>query len=142
LILLIDRQIVISDPTDIEERISIADLAFGMNSYREICALHFGGEAVINKNTVLSLANEAASYAGDIVKMIKAEIEKDSQKRKETRGDIDGLLTIINTERVLSASQDRNSLRLPGSTITGIASGLEKGKRTHKFKIQLSFYYP
>lgn len=73
--------IVIADPTLIEEKRAEATVVFGLNSYRELCGLHFGGITLASINVLLKCANQGAKRANSIVALIKSKLEEDTQKR-------------------------------------------------------------
>ena len=83
-----------------------------MNNYRELCGLHFNGCAIGNKDLILSCASRAALIASECVKKMKEVLESDKKKRNENRGESDGLIDCIHLDRMLSASRDRQALRL------------------------------
>lgn len=75
------REIVVADPTGLEESVAEAYLAVGLNSYRELCGLHFGGKAQVEAKLILDITKKAAERAATVVQLIKESIEKDSKAR-------------------------------------------------------------
>lgn len=72
---------VIADPSLIEERIAEATAVFGLNSYRELCGLHFGGVTLASVHVLIKCATQGAKRANGIVKLIKDKLEEDAKKR-------------------------------------------------------------
>lgn len=64
-----------------EERVAEASLVFGINAYRELCALHLGGIAITKPNSILKYSTKAAKRAKTIVQMIKDALKSDSEAR-------------------------------------------------------------
>lgn len=114
------REVTIVDPTEIEEKVSEGELVIGMNNYRELCGLHFSGRAIGNKGLILKCSSRAAIVASDWVKRLKSTIEEDSKMREKNRGASDGLVDGIHLDRLLSASRDRQALRLQPETVQAV----------------------
>lgn len=64
-----------------EDEIADAFLTVGLNSYKELCGLHLGGNADLSPEVILQTTNKAALHAGNIVKMVKEALENDSTSR-------------------------------------------------------------
>ncbi|KAL6436608.1 hypothetical protein ACFW04_004815 [Cataglyphis niger] len=75
----------IMDPTYIEERVGVAELTLGMNSYRELCSLHFDylTKTMTVEDVISAVSNHAANYATKLVQEIKEAVIKDVQSRYE-----------------------------------------------------------
>lgn len=75
----------IMDPTYIEERVGVAELTLGMNSYRELCSLHFDylTKTMTVEDVISAVSNHAANYATKLVQEIKEAVTKDVQSRYE-----------------------------------------------------------
>ncbi|KYM95619.1 PREDICTED: exosome complex component rrp45 [Cyphomyrmex costatus] len=73
----------IMDPTYTEERVGVAQLTLGMNSYRELCSLHFDylTKTMTVKDVISAVSNDAANYATKLVQQIKEAVIKDVQSR-------------------------------------------------------------
>nr|XP_012216279.1 PREDICTED: exosome complex component RRP45 [Linepithema humile] len=73
----------IMDPTYIEERVGVAQLTLGMNSYRELCSLHFDylTKTMIVEDVISAVSNDAANYAATLVQQIKEAVMQDVQAR-------------------------------------------------------------
>jgi len=73
----------IMDPTYTEERVGVAQLTLGMNSYRELCSLHFDylTKTMIVEDVISAVSNDAANYATRLVQQIKDAVTKDVQAR-------------------------------------------------------------
>jgi exosome complex component RRP45 len=71
------------DPTYTEERVGVAQLTLGMNSYRELCSLHFDylTKTMIIEDVISAVSNDAANYAVTLVQQIKEAVMKDVQAR-------------------------------------------------------------
>lgn len=76
-------EIAIADPSLMEERRSEATVVFGLNSYRELCGLSFGGITLTRLELLMKCANQGAKRASNVVKQIKAALEEDERKRYE-----------------------------------------------------------
>jgi exosome complex component RRP45 len=77
----ISSENVIADPTAIEERVSEAQVVFGVNAYRELCGLHLGGSALTSYDVILHCANRAARRAAEVVQIMKSALEEDANAR-------------------------------------------------------------
>ncbi|KAG5337839.1 EXOS9 protein, partial [Acromyrmex heyeri] len=73
----------IMDPTYIEEKVGVAELTLGVNSYRELCSLHFDylTKTMTVKDVISAVSNDAANYATKLVQQIKEAVIKDVQSR-------------------------------------------------------------
>lgn len=73
------------DPTYTEERVGVAELTLGMNSYRELCSLHFDylTKTMTVEDVISAVSNHAANYATKLVQEIKEAVTKDVQSRYE-----------------------------------------------------------
>lgn len=71
------------DPTYLEERLGVTQLTLALNSYREMCCLHFDHTARSRVSTdIVSLVmNDAANCAIELVKKIKEIVKIDVQTR-------------------------------------------------------------
>lgn len=71
------------DPTYTEERVGVARLTLGVNSYRELCSLHFDylTKTMTVEDVISTVSNYAASYAAKLVQQIKETVSKDIQSR-------------------------------------------------------------
>lgn len=105
------RAITIADPSLLEERRSEASVVFGINSYRELCGLHFGGITLASLELLIKCANQGAKRANVVVKQIKAAIEADEKRR--TNGEQVGFMQCLRSNRFDSYKESRLLLRLP-----------------------------
>lgn len=64
-----------------EERVSEANLVFGLNSYRELCGIHFGGITLTSSELLLKCAKRGAKRAKFVVDLIKDALQKDETCR-------------------------------------------------------------
>lgn len=105
-----NRAIAIADPSLHEERRSEATVVFGINSYRELCGLHFGGITLASLELLIKCANQGAKRANAVVKQIKAALEADEKRR--TSGEV-GFMQCLQSDRFDSHKEGRLLLRLP-----------------------------
>lgn len=78
------------DPTYMEERVGVAQLTMGINSYREVCSLHFDylTETTLAVDVIPTVSDFAAYYASQLTTLIKDVVQKDVQARyKKSRDD-------------------------------------------------------
>nr|CAD7412530.1 unnamed protein product [Timema poppensis] len=104
------RTVVVADPTALEERVSEAQIVFGMNAYRELCGLHLGGSALATFETVVNCAIRAGNRAAQVVQKIKTLLAQDAETR--AAGKPVGFTDCIRQPNVLALSQDRLAIRL------------------------------
>nr|CAD7606992.1 unnamed protein product [Timema genevievae] len=102
--------VVVADPTALEERVSEAQIVFGMNAYRELCGLHLGGSALATFETVVNCAIRAGNRAAQVVQKMKTLLAHDSETR--AAGKPVGFTDCIRQTNVLALSQDRLAIRL------------------------------
>nr|CAD7459387.1 unnamed protein product [Timema tahoe] len=102
--------VVVADPTALEERVSEAQIVFGMNAYRELCGLHLGGSALATFETVVNCAIRAGNRAAQVVQKIKTLLAQDAETR--AAGKPVGFTDCICQTNVLALSQDRLAIRL------------------------------
>nr|CAD7432357.1 unnamed protein product [Timema monikensis] len=102
--------VVVADPTALEERVSEAQIVFGMNAYRELCGLHLGGSALATFETVVNCAIRAGNRAAQVVQKIKTLLAQDAETR--AAGKPVGFTDCIRQPNVLAMSQDRLAIRL------------------------------
>lgn len=93
--------IVLADPTLLEEGVADANLILGINSYKEICTLHLGGNAFMNPDSILKCASKAANRAAFLITEIKRVLREDIERR--TRGE-------VNNFESLKCEQDLQSV--------------------------------
>lgn len=105
------RTIVIADPSLLEERRSEASVVFGINAYRELCGLHFGGITLASLELLIKCANDGAKRAKTVVKQIKAALEADEKRR--TNGEAVGFSQCLQSERFDLYKEGPLALRLP-----------------------------
>lgn len=105
------RAIAIADPSLLEERRSEATVVFGINSYRELCGLHFGGITLASLELLIKCANQGAKRANAVVKQIKSALEADEKRR--ANGEQVGFMQCLQSDRFDSHKDGRLILRLP-----------------------------
>ncbi|KOC71294.1 Exosome complex component RRP45 [Habropoda laboriosa] len=73
----------VMDPTYIEERVGVAQLTLGINSYRELCSLHFNylTKTMTVEDVISAVSNYAANYAAKLVQQIKEVVVHDVEAR-------------------------------------------------------------
>ncbi|XP_031838093.1 exosome complex component Rrp45 [Nomia melanderi] len=73
----------IMDPTYLEERVGVAQLTLGINSYREVCSLHFNylTKTMTVEDVISAVSNYAANYATTLVQQIKEAVASDVEAR-------------------------------------------------------------
>ncbi|PSN53584.1 Exosome complex component RRP45 [Blattella germanica] len=103
-------EVVIIDPTVIEERVAESHVVFGVNAYKELCGLHLGGKALLNPDVVVNYAGQAANRAAQVVQMIKTALEEDNTARAE--GKPLGFAEFVREGRLLAMSQGSLSIQL------------------------------
>lgn len=100
------REILVADPTLLEEGVADAHITFAINSYKELCTLHLGGNSHLTMDVILRTTNKAAARAKNVIQQIKNSIEKDSVIRAE-RKQVGFHLNLISSEEE-TAIQDLN----------------------------------
>lgn len=103
--------IVIADPSLLEERRSEANVVFGINAYRELCGLHFGGTTLASLELLIKCANDGAKRARAVVKQIREALYADEKRR--TNGEPIGFMQCLQSERFDSYKEGPLPLRLP-----------------------------
>nr|XP_012143544.1 PREDICTED: exosome complex component RRP45-like isoform X2 [Megachile rotundata] len=73
----------VMDPTYMEERVGVAQLTLGINSYRELCSLHFNylTKTMTIQDVISAVSSYAANYATELVQQIKEEVAYDVEAR-------------------------------------------------------------
>lgn len=102
--------IAVADPTALEERCAEAQLVFGLNSYRELCGLHFGGVTMASSQLLLKCATRGANHARTVVQLVKAELQRDAEQR--AAGGAASFTECVRLNRITSLAQDRLAIRL------------------------------
>ncbi|XP_014608030.1 PREDICTED: exosome complex component RRP45 isoform X2 [Polistes canadensis] len=75
--------VTVMDPTYMEERVGVAQLTLGVNSYTELCSLHFDYlTKTLTVEDVISIASSyAAKHATQLIQQIKDVVAKDISLR-------------------------------------------------------------
>ncbi|KAK4887566.1 hypothetical protein RN001_003837 [Aquatica leii] len=98
-----EGDVIVADPTLLEEGVADANLIIGLNGYKEVCGLHLGGKAFLDPDSILRCTTKAAGRANIVIQHIKKVLAEDSEKRNK------GI--VIGFESALSSSSaDINSL--------------------------------
>ncbi|XP_076762878.1 exosome complex component Rrp45 isoform X2 [Xylocopa sonorina] len=73
----------VMDPTYLEERVGVAQLTLGINSYRELCSLHFNymTKTMTVEDVISAVSSYAANYAVKLVQQIKEAVVCDVEAR-------------------------------------------------------------
>ncbi|XP_076624321.1 exosome complex component Rrp45 isoform X2 [Colletes latitarsis] len=73
----------IMDPTYLEERVGVAQLTLGINSYREVCSMHFNylTKTMTVEDVISAVSNYAANYAAELLKQIREAVTYDVEAR-------------------------------------------------------------
>lgn len=72
---------IVSDPTALEEKVADSLLLLSVNSYREICGMHFEGAPLPSSDVVIKCSRNAVNTATHLVKQIKKALSDDLEKR-------------------------------------------------------------
>lgn len=72
---------IVSDPTALEEKVADSLLLLSVNSYREICGMHFEGVPLPSSDIVIKCSRNAVNTASHLVKQIKKALSDDLEKR-------------------------------------------------------------
>ncbi|XP_012286754.1 exosome complex component RRP45 [Orussus abietinus] len=74
---------IVMDPTYLEERIAVAQLTMGINSYRELCCLYFEDLAkiMVDCDIISEVSDHAADWSVKLVQQIKAAVSADVNAR-------------------------------------------------------------
>lgn len=108
----LNSAIAIADPSLLEERRSEATVVFGINSYRELCGLHFGGITLASLEMIVKCANQGAKRANAMVQQIKAALEADEKRRLNCERV--GFMPILQSDVCCDThSESRLFIRLP-----------------------------
>ncbi|XP_039289513.1 exosome complex component rrp45 isoform X2 [Nilaparvata lugens] len=102
--------LILSDPTEIEERTAQAQLVLGMNAYRELCGMHLMGSALLSPDVIINCSRKAAEQALVLVTAIKKAVEEDQKQRDANQPSC--LVQRIRMDQELPGSQSRSMLPL------------------------------
>lgn len=103
------------DPTYIEERVGVAQLTLGINSYNEICSLDFNylTKTLTVQDVISEVSNHAAKYASKLIQQIKHIVAEDVQSRyNKTCSNTNRFNESIAARRVTSMYNDSIHIRL------------------------------
>ncbi|GAB1859831.1 Exosome complex component RRP45 [Camponotus japonicus] len=118
----------IMDPTYIEERVGVAELTLGMNSYRELCSLHFDylTKTMTIEDVISAVSNHAANYATKLVQDIKEAVAKDVQSRyKKDDSNTSRFKESIQTNKITTMISDHINIKLQKWDATIIEDHME-----------------
>uniref|UniRef100_U5EZA1 Exosome complex component RRP45 n=1 Tax=Corethrella appendiculata TaxID=1370023 RepID=U5EZA1_9DIPT len=103
-------KVAIADPTLLEERVAEATMIFGINSYRELCGLHLGGNTLTSSELLLKLATKAGNRAMLVVEKIKESLKLDEEKRAANESV--GFTECIRLNQIAAHAQEKLKIRL------------------------------
>lgn len=86
-------------------------LVFGINAYRELCGLHFGGITLASLQLVIQCSNQGAKRAKHVVNKIKNALELDAKSRQT--GEPHGFRDMSDSNQLDTCGESRLLLRLP-----------------------------
>ena len=105
----------ILDPTYLEERVGVAQLTLGINSYREVCSLHFNYlmKTMTVQDVISAVSSYAANYATDLIQQIKEAVARDVEARykKDSRSTI-RFKECITMKKLTTMNSDCLSIKL------------------------------
>ncbi|XP_025836724.1 exosome complex component RRP45 [Agrilus planipennis] len=78
-----EGEVLLADPTLLEENVAEAHLNIGLNAYKELCTLHLGGSTTLNQHCVIQYTEKAAKRAAEVIDFIKKSLEEDTVKRDQ-----------------------------------------------------------
>ncbi|XP_011883386.1 PREDICTED: exosome complex component rrp45 isoform X1 [Vollenhovia emeryi] len=105
----------IMDPTYTEERVGVAELTLGVNSYRELCSLHFDylTKTMTIEDVISEVSDHAASYATKLVQQIKEAVIKDAQSRyKKDDGKLSRFKESIEVNKLTTTISEHIAIKL------------------------------
>lgn len=114
----------IMDPTHIEERVGVAELTLGMNSYRELCSLHFDylTKTMKVEDVISAVSSHAANYAETLVRQIREAVARDVQSRyKKDTSNVCRFKESIQINKLTTTIGDRISIKLRKWDATDLA---------------------
>ncbi|XP_017786170.1 PREDICTED: exosome complex component rrp45 [Nicrophorus vespilloides] len=76
-------EIILADPSLLEENVSEAQLMLGLNAYKELCGFYLGGSASVSADVILKVTNRAAKRALTVIDQLKEAVEQDDLKRQQ-----------------------------------------------------------
>lgn len=112
----------------LEERRSEATVVFGINSYRELCGLHFGGITLASLEVLIKCANQGAKRANAVVKQIKAALEADEKQR--SAGERVGIMQSLQSDSADPHAENRLFIRLPNFKLNPTDDELDENDET------------
>ena len=105
----------ILDPTYLEERVGVAQLTLGINSYREVCSLHFNYlmKTMTVQDVISAVSSYAANYAAELIQQIKEAVARDVEARykKDNRSTI-RFKECITMKKLTTMNSDCISIKL------------------------------
>ncbi|KAK7605301.1 hypothetical protein V9T40_007159 [Parthenolecanium corni] len=95
---------IVSDPTALEEKVADSLLLLSVNSYREICGMHFEGAPLPSSDVVIKCSRNAVNTATHLVKQIKKALSDDLEKR--SRASFGGLSDSLDLNHIFSRIEE------------------------------------
>ncbi|XP_053978897.1 exosome complex component RRP45 isoform X2 [Hylaeus volcanicus] len=105
----------IMDPTYLEERVGVAQLTLGVNSYREVCSLHFNylTKTMTVEDVISAVSSYAANYAAELLKQIKEAVAYDVEARyKKDDRNTNRFKESITMNKFTTMNSERISIKL------------------------------
>lgn len=105
----------VMDPTYVEERVGVAHLTLGINSYSEICSLDFNylTKTMTIEDVIAAVSHHAVKYASKLIQQIKESVAQDVQARyKKDTMPINRFDECILSKKITTMHNNRISIRL------------------------------
>lgn len=105
----------VMDPTYLEERIGVAQLTLGINSYRELCSLHFNylTKTMTVEDVISAVSSYATNYAVQLVQQIKETVFSDINARyKKDNQNTNRFKECITTKKLTTMNRECISIKL------------------------------
>lgn len=111
----------IMDPTYMEEKVGVARLTLGVNSYRELCSLHFDylTKTTTVEDVISTVSDDAANYASKLVQQIREIVANDVQARyKKNNSNVLRLKESLRASKPTTMIGDHITIKLRNWDIT------------------------
>ncbi|KAK9299185.1 hypothetical protein QLX08_007697 [Tetragonisca angustula] len=123
----------VMDPTYLEERVGVAQLTLGINSYRELCSLHFNylTKTMTVEDVISAVSSYATNYAVQLVQQIKEAVNYDVEARyKKDDRNTNRFKECIMTKKLTTMNSECISIKLrKWSEIENIESDVDMEKK-------------
>lgn len=101
---------IVTDPTAIEEKVADSLLQLSINSYREICGMHFEGVPLPSSDIIVQCTINAVLVATQLVKQVKQALIEDEQRRLQKP--FGGLSESLDLDHILARMQEAIKITL------------------------------